>query len=200
MTFEIVSESHLDHGLAPAQIELLSALFVERDGFFVETVTLPAELGTVPCALHGPAMGDQPVADADVVHIRRGERGYSSRLCNRAPRQSALVTVIAGPHGESSCVLYTAFGGPLAPKEASDPSLGDEDRAASEAFWAEHALSLDDFADENSCEACGEPAPDSYFTPHGGDVVGHVCFCLSCCVELEEADAPAERLRTIQAR
>lgn len=41
----------------------------------------------------------------------------------------------------STTILYTAFGGPLAPREPGDPDLPAEERAESEAFWAEHALS-----------------------------------------------------------
>lgn len=57
----------------------------------------------------------------------------------RAPRQVRTVTVIAGPHDGQPCVLFTAFGGPLAPQEPGDPGCKDPD--ASRAFWAEHALS-----------------------------------------------------------
>lgn len=77
--------------------------------------------------------------DADVRHEKRGTRTYTSHLCDRPPRPTRLVTVIAGPHGDDACVLYTAFGGPLAPQEPGDP--GCKDVEASTKFWAEHALS-----------------------------------------------------------
>jgi hypothetical protein len=40
-------------------------------------------------------------------------------------------------------ILYTAFGGPAAPREPGDPSLDGNEAglAESKAFWAEHALS-----------------------------------------------------------
>jgi hypothetical protein len=38
------------------------------------------------------------------------------------------------------CMLYTAFGGPLAPKEPGDPTLKDSEREESEKFWSQHAL------------------------------------------------------------
>jgi len=37
-------------------------------------------------------------------------------------------------------VLYTAYGGPVAPREPFDRSLDEEAKAESEKFWAEHAL------------------------------------------------------------
>jgi hypothetical protein len=87
-------------------------------------------------------MGDLPVPDGECTMVVRGARRGASRLCGRAPRPSRLVTVIAGPHGDA-CILYTAFGGPQAPREPFDPSLDDAGRACSVAFWAEHALSAE---------------------------------------------------------
>ena len=139
---QIVADSHLDHGLSEAQVACISERFAERDGFFIESFELPAGLGTIPCGLHGPIMGDAPVEDAEVTYAVRGDRPCESRLCDRPTRPTSTVTVIAGPHEDSSCVLYTAFGGPLAPREPGDPSISDDgERAECEAFWAEHALS-----------------------------------------------------------
>jgi hypothetical protein len=139
---QISADSHLDHGLTDAQVAHISERFAERDGFFIETFELPETLGTVPCGLHGPLMGDDPVDDSEVTLEVRGERPCESRLCDREPRLVSTVTVIAGPHGDEPCVLYTAFGGPLAPREPGDPTIPtDEEREASVAFWATHALS-----------------------------------------------------------
>jgi hypothetical protein len=131
--------SHLDHGLTPAQVAHVLDLFVEREAFFIETIELPETLGTAPCGLHGPLVGDEPVPDADVTLAPRGERAYPSRLVDRAPRPTGTVTVIAGPHSGLPCVLYTMFAGPLAPQEPDDP--GCKDPAASRVFWTQHALS-----------------------------------------------------------
>lgn len=133
-------ESHLDHGLSQVMVDFLLDRFAGRAEFFIETVELPVELGTVPCNLHGPATGSAPVPEAEVRYAPRGTRAYSSRLCDRPAVQTRLVTVIAGPHDGQACILYTAFGGPLSPKEPGDPELKDSERAESERFWAEHAL------------------------------------------------------------
>jgi hypothetical protein len=149
----ITKDSHLDHALTDAQIAYILTTFADRDGFFIETITLPVDLGTVPCGLYGPTMGDEPIVDPEgallaligpaVRHAFRAGRSYTSRLCFGRARPSRLLTVIAGPHDGAPCVLYTAFGGPLAPKEPGDPTLKETERAASEAFWNVHALAGD---------------------------------------------------------
>lgn len=58
------------------------------------------QLGTVPCGLWGPIMGDPPIDEAEVQHAPRGNRAWTSRLVDRPARQTRAVTVIAGPHEE----------------------------------------------------------------------------------------------------
>ncbi len=131
-------DSHVDHDLTEAQLRHLLDRFADRGAFFLETVELPEDLGTVPCGLWGPVMGDPPIGEEQVSYQRRGNRAWASRLVERPTRPTRLVTVIAGPHDGAPCVLYTAFGGPPAPQENGDP--GCKDPAASAAFWREHAL------------------------------------------------------------
>ena len=63
------------------------------------------------------------------------------RMCDRAAGQTRVCTVIAGPHDNNDCVLFTAYPGPQAPKGLNDPSLKEEEKAESQEFWAQHALS-----------------------------------------------------------
>lgn len=207
------AESHLDHNLTDAQVAFVFERFGDKQAFFLETIELPEELGTVPCGLHGPLVGGPPIAEADITYAKRGTRAWNSRLIDRAPQAVRTVTVIAGPHEEMcttcegklihlgvpavgsgqgprageaggvvgcdhcnstgkikhACILYTCYGGPLAPQEPGDlkaqkdaieaqrlglSDLSDEHNAltarrdalrdklaASRAFWAEHALS-----------------------------------------------------------
>jgi len=93
-------ESHLDHGIGEPQIAFLLTKYADRHEFFIDTFQLPEELGTVPCGLYGPVMGDEPVPEAEVHYGRRGAREYDSRLVNRPTRQVRDVTIIAGPHDE----------------------------------------------------------------------------------------------------
>ena len=98
-------DSHIDHGLTEAQLQYVLERFAARNEFFIETITLPGELGTVPCGLYGPLMGDAPTSPSLVRHVARGDRTWSSRLVDLPPRQQYELTVIAGPHEEtcSSC-------------------------------------------------------------------------------------------------
>ena len=138
---KITTVSHLDHGLCESVVSHIAERFAARDAFFIETFELPSELPSASSGLHGPLAGDAPVLESEVVYEPRGGRQGASRLCDRPARVTRLVTVIGGPHGDETCVLYTAFGGPLAPREPWDESLTSEQAAESRAFWAEHALS-----------------------------------------------------------
>lgn len=136
------ADSHLDHALTEAQIAHVLEKFATREGFFHESIELPEDLGTVPCGLHGPSVGDEPIVeipDGEVSYERRGDRAWRSRIVDRPARPTRLLTVIAGPHEGLPCVLYTAFGGPTAPQEPGDPDCRDPE--ASRQFWAVHALS-----------------------------------------------------------
>ena len=135
---KITADSHTDHGLTEHALAWIESQFADRDGFFIATVDLPEDLGPLTCALYGPIMGDPEVSENDVIHGTRGTRAWESRLIERHARLTRKLTVIAGPHGEDPCILYTAFGGPLAPQEPGDP--GCKDVAASRVFWSKHAL------------------------------------------------------------
>ncbi len=95
-------ESHLDHGLTARQLAHILVHFERYEHFFVETIELPEDLGTVPCALIGPAAGT-PAPAADAVELqKRGTRDWYSRTVWVAelPRSRQL-TVVAGPHEET---------------------------------------------------------------------------------------------------
>jgi hypothetical protein len=140
MTLGIHADSHLDHDLTPAHLAFLVSHFADRDGFFIETVTLPDDLPGLTCGLYGPSMGDPPMIEGVVFEVR-GQRAYPSRMVTLPTRSTRLLTVIAGPYKDAPCVLYTAHGGPKAPREAGDPTLKSaEDIEESCAFWATHAL------------------------------------------------------------
>lgn len=143
----ITSESHLDHGLTQEQIEYIKSVFGDRQEFFKETITLPVDLGTVETALVGPATGMGTVPESAVSYVPRSGRKWVSRVLavpQTRPRVRT-VTVIAGPDSGEPCVLYTAYGGPLAPREPGDPDIAtQEELEESRAFWREHALIVDD--------------------------------------------------------
>lgn len=135
----ITADSHTDHSLAVEHWDFVMATFGDREAFFVETVELPVHLPALKCGLYGPMMGDAAVPDRVCEMRRRGSREYTSRMCPMPPRETRQLTVVGGPH-KGECILYTAFGGPPTIKEPGDPTLKDDDRADSVAFWATHAL------------------------------------------------------------
>jgi len=143
---KITKDSHVDHALSEIHLNLILTKFGAREGFFIETIELPMQVDPLPCGLHGPIVGDDPVADSECVMEARGDRPGLSRICGRPSWFSRRMTVIGGLH-EGQTILFTAFGGPAAPREPFDPSLfGDPsffgaDLEVSKAFWAQHALS-----------------------------------------------------------
>lgn len=132
-------DSHVDHNLTTRHLSLILSRFGDHQAFFAVTFELPPGYDPVPCGLHGPLVGDPPVPDSEVVHEPRGSRAWPSRIVHRDLKPSNMITVIAGPHDGERCVLFTAYGGPMAPQEPGDP--GCKDPEASAKFWADHALS-----------------------------------------------------------
>lgn len=131
---------HADHSLTQAHKDFLVERFSTKTGFFLETIEMPEALPSLPCGLHGPLMGDEPIQDSETTMKARGERPGLSRRVNRANRPSRLLSAIGGIH-EGKMWFFTAYGGPVAPKEVYDTEEGAE-RKASEEFWADHALGL----------------------------------------------------------
>lgn len=128
---KITSDSHIDHALTPEQVAFIRERFGDREGFSLETIELPRHLGTLTTALYGPSVGDPPVPEESVVYVRRQDRNGKSRMIDAPSRPTRLLTVIIGPeNGET--ILYTAFGGPSAPREPFDPDLRKALEAAAE--------------------------------------------------------------------
>ena len=143
MPLKISPNSHLDHGLSALHIEFLLQRFANKSGFFIETLVMPESLKSLESLIHGPSVGDLPVPESEVWYASRNNRPGKSRMCARHPRMSRIMTVIAGPRGNEPCSLYTAFGGPSAPREPFDSSLRNDVFALAESkeFWKQHALS-----------------------------------------------------------
>ena len=133
-------KSHTDH-ISKKILVWVMHHFREKKAFFTETVQIPDGLPAVTCGLYGPLMGDDPVPEEEVRYQVRDGREWPSRLVNKPMRLTREITIIGGPYESLTCILYTAFGGPLAPREPGDPTLDQDQRAESEAFWKTHALS-----------------------------------------------------------
>ena len=131
---------HADHGITEAQMgHIQTALQGSvEDGFFISRQDIPPALGTVPCGLHGPAMGDPEVSDDEAELLTRGDRPYADRMVSRPFRPVGYVQCIGIREGDTF-TLFTVYGGPLAPQHPEDPT--NPDREAAQAFWDVHALS-----------------------------------------------------------
>lgn len=145
----ISNVSHVDHDLTLEMLAYLKTAYADRDSFFVQEIELPEYMGTVSCGLYGPAMGDDPIGEDEVVYRIRGNRKCASRM--KAPhvlggkRQTRKLTVVGGPAEHNGvnypCVLYTAYGGPMAPREPGDVAIPDwAGVVTSREFWAKHCL------------------------------------------------------------
>lgn len=148
---KITTKSHVDHGLRSQHIDFIGEAFGHRTGFFIETVELPHGIAPLPCSLVGPLTGFKAVDATEVEFRRRGDRIVPSRMMTGAAAwarglhlipTSRKLTVIGGIDAESGdCILFTAYGGPLAPREVGDPNITHvDDLVKSFHFWLEHAL------------------------------------------------------------
>lgn len=142
MSIKILPTSHVDHGVPFGTLQHALEHFAGEDKFFAKTLHLPDGFPGVPCGLYGPLAGDAPVGEGDVYYAIRGKRRCASRMVCRPDRLVRTLVVIAGPApGEEGLVLYTCYGGQLAPREPGDTSIRTwEEVLASRKFWAQHAL------------------------------------------------------------
>lgn len=140
--------SHLDHGLSPGALAEIEDAIKDLKEFTILTITVGGDL--LPCKLHGPITGEEVVLEEECRMVRRGTREWESRMCDRPPVLTDQVTIIVGPYanvddgpGYEEIILFTAYPGPLAPREPGDPSIQDDEGLIlkSQDFWAHHALS-----------------------------------------------------------
>ena len=138
--------AHDDHPITDQQMEWIQThpdLLAEPNGtFLIKVLTMPEELGTIPSGLYGPAAGDGPIMEEDVVYEERGDRKGSSRKVNMPNRPARNICVI----GRKGIVAFTIYGtqsSEPSPKEPFDSFANEEERQKSIDFWSRHALSVE---------------------------------------------------------
>lgn len=101
-------------------------------GFY--TVELPGIMGGINVCVE--------TTESDDIRMEcREGRDFPSRMVyGREPDSTSTITIGICTDDDGLETVFTAFYGPLAPKELSDPNLTDEERPEAEAFWANHAL------------------------------------------------------------
>ena len=140
---QIVKCFHADHNVPADLRQWAVETLAPTGGFFMATMMIPDEFGDLTNNLYGPVSGDSPVKGEQLVRDANDATRGATPFVSLPPRPSRLLTVIGIAEG-SAVTLFTAYGGPAAERIPSDPSLANdpEGRAAAEAFWAEHALSI----------------------------------------------------------
>lgn len=145
MSYSIVKVFHADHGVSEETMLWALGEIAPADGFFMRTLTLPADHAPLVSKLYGPAAGDPAVTDA-VVRVRDASDAYrpETPFVTRPARPTHLVTII-GTVTEGKATIFTAYGGPAASRVPNDPSLvpGSPEHEQAVKFWAEHALAAD---------------------------------------------------------
>lgn len=135
----IANVFHADHGVSNETL-MWALSQINPAGFFLRTLELPEGHCDLLSALYGPLAGDAPVSDDVVSFVKRSEDRPASRMINMPKRPTRLVTVI-GIVKEDGVTIFTAYGGPCAPREVGDATLAtDEEKKESADFWAQHAL------------------------------------------------------------
>ena len=138
---------HNDHGLDDAHVMLVHQVVASqpRPGFFMAVKRLPAGASNLQCALHGPSVGDDPVAEEEVTYTVRNGRLGPSRLVDRPTRPCRNLVVI-GVAGENP-VVFTAYGtqaDEVSPREWWDTGMKPHEAIEAARFWSVHALSSED--------------------------------------------------------
>jgi len=118
---KIVKCFHADHGVSE-NLMLWALTQIRPVGFFLRTITLPANHADLTNRLYGPAAGDAPVHESTVHYEQRSVDRPASRMVSAPARPTRLLTLIGAADGDD-VTIYTAYGGPAAEREPGDPTL-----------------------------------------------------------------------------
>lgn len=107
-----------------------------NNDFLIESINIGFICGASHCV--------EVTNEDKIVWIAREGREIKSKIVlNREPENTTYVTVgICKDHTDGKMTIFTAWAGPKAERELTDPRLTDEERPRAEAFWANHALVL----------------------------------------------------------
>lgn len=147
---------HADHGLENEHFafidffiestvwEMKGAGFVDIEHpsscLWIEVLTLPEEISSLPSTLYGPEVGDDPITEDMVTYTIRNGRLGPSRLVDLPIREARKVCVVM-----MSGKILTAYGTQMnvsTPREWWDPGMRPLETLEAATFWAIHASSL----------------------------------------------------------
>ena len=143
--------AHDDHPMSDEQIEWIQTHPVisemEEGEFICQVFEVPVSRGTVPSALYGPSVGDDPITEDEVTYMVRGKPGQESRMIDKPVRQAHNMCVI-GLVGKIAFTLYGTQANEPSPREPWDEGFAsDEEKEFATKFWSEHALSIHEGAE-----------------------------------------------------
>ena len=134
-TYAIENDQHmLAHSIKTEDLAEAVSKIEYVPTFWIGTVDLGRVVGKNACV---------EVTDADDIREEcRPGRDLPSRVVyGRKMEDTTLMTVgICTDADDGLVTVFTAFAGPKAPKELSDPRLTDAERPEAEVFWRTHAL------------------------------------------------------------
>lgn len=135
--YRIVNDVHmLAHKDADENKQLLAEAVekvVYTNPFWMETLDMGRIIGKDGCV-------EVTEEDDTCWACRPGRKLPSHLVFNKQPVETPYFTVGMCTDNDGLVTIFTAFAGKKAPKEPLDPTLKEEERAESEAFWATHAL------------------------------------------------------------
>jgi hypothetical protein len=153
--------AHDDHDLQPEHLEFIDDALQDWKGeFIIKVLDLPDYCPDLPSALYGPAAGDKPITEDQVLYETRGNRRGPSRLIKAPMRLARNLVVIGIQLPDKTFLLLTAYGtqaSTASPREWWDlPPLDFTNDTPTEtyqaltnwynqcvesiSFWEEHAL------------------------------------------------------------
>lgn len=144
MRLHTIPESHLDHQVSAEHIEwakdwIKVGINVGRytpGEVHVWSMELPPELPGLWTAL-------REAPESEVTYQVRPPRKCASRTTSDRMAWTRQMTAVFGPHEGIPFALYTAYGGPAAPREPGDPSIANmAELEESREFWTTHALAV----------------------------------------------------------
>lgn len=113
----------------------IRSMILETD-FFIGDFDCKTRTGRTHCVT---------VTDKDqIIWLKReGRENESKIVLNREPEETTYVTIgICKDQKDGKMTIFTAWAGPKAEKELTDPKLTEAERPVAEKFWANHALVL----------------------------------------------------------
>jgi len=103
--------AHDDHDLQPEHLDFIDEVLADWDGsFLLKVFPLPDTCASLPSALYGPSVGDEPIKEDQVTYKKRNKRRGPSRLIDAPTRPARNIALIGMRVTSGELMLFTAYG------------------------------------------------------------------------------------------